>query len=178
MVHVTVLPFEDGTSPSWSHVKVLVTSSDPFRMVQVSVLSATDGFPPTPSHDRVLEEPGATGHSTGKLYYRLTDGFPPTPSHDRVRDDPYLVSVHVTVLPFENGISPSWSHVKVPVTSSGTSGMVQVSVLSVTDGFPPTPSHDRVRLSVMHPPAPLSTAVPQHWRSGLRKVWHSLLLTS
>ena len=45
--------------------------------------------------------------------------------------DPVPGMVHVTVSPLEDGTSPGWSHVKVPVTSSGTSGMVQVSVLSV-----------------------------------------------
>ena len=53
--------------------------------------------------------------------------------------------VHVTVSPLEDGTSLGWSHVKVPVTSAGVPGTVHVSVLSATDGFPPTPSHDRVR---------------------------------
>ena len=54
MVHVTVSPLEDGTSPGWSHDKVLEEPGVP-GTVHVSVLSVTDGFPPTPSHDRVRD---------------------------------------------------------------------------------------------------------------------------
>ena len=52
MVHVTVSPLEDGTSPGWSHDKVLDASWP--GIVQVRILSDTDGFSLAP-HDRVRD---------------------------------------------------------------------------------------------------------------------------